>query len=217
MSEEKKEEQRKELTDVPPWVEDILRAIENEEWENAQYLLAVRTALNAEAGSVLSNERSSLIDDYSRQLQLLELSDIDSLGLVNRLERMTFGMLVKNLVSLYLIGLRKFLNAFKDKLVKLAAVLLFAAPAAIVHHFAATQIDRAFESWLSHYLALVAFIFAYKIFESPLERVVEKKLAVIRQWGLRLEARAAFLDANDVQSSRDQISMLRASLLVKAD
>jgi hypothetical protein len=196
-----------------PWVKDILSAIEAEEWERAQYLLAVRTALNADASSAFSQERSSLLDDYSRQLHLLRLSDVDSLDLVNRLQRMTFGMLIKDVVSLHLVGLRKFLNAFKDKSIKIAAALLFAAPAAIVHHFIAAQIDHAFETWLSNYLALVAFIFAYKIFEKPFERVVERRLAVIRQWGLRLEVQAAFMDAIKIQQRRDLISSLRAHLV----
>jgi hypothetical protein len=82
-----------------PWVKDILSAIEAEEWERAQYLLALRTALNADASSAFSQERSSLLDDYSRQLHLLRLSDVDSLDLVNRLQRMTFGMLIKDVVS----------------------------------------------------------------------------------------------------------------------
>jgi hypothetical protein len=192
------------------WRTDILVAIEREKWQDAQVLLLAREARTADAFLRLLKERDSLLDAW--RLRLHGLPERDSRRLVRDLERMTFGSVKDAIVTSQLANLRKFLNAFKDILVKLAGAFLFAAPAAIAHHLVAAQIDRAFDGWLWQYAALVAFILAYRMIEKPLEGALEKRVAAIRRWGLRTEARGAYVDAIMVQQMAAEMSSLRARL-----
>lgn len=192
------------------WRTDILVAIEMEKWQDAQVLLLEREARTADAFMRLLKERDSLLNAW--RLRLHGLPERDYRRLVRDLERMTFGSVKDAIVTWQLANLRKFLNAFKDILVKLAGAFLFAAPAAIAHHLVAAQIDRAFDGWRWQYVALVAFILAYRMIEKPLEGALEKRVAAIRQWGLRTEARGAYVDAINAQQMAAEMSSLRARL-----
>jgi len=123
------------------------------------------------------------------------LDDEEHLRLVRDVQRTTFHYVTSTLAELYLSELRRFLNAFIDVMVKLATALLFAAAAAFVHHMVAGQIDRALATWLWQYVALVVFILAYGAVENPLESVLDRGGAAIRKWGVRAEARRAYVKA----------------------
>lgn len=192
------------------WLKDVVVAIEQEKWEDAQYLLLAMKARTADSEMRLLKERDSLLDDW--KLRLHELPDRDYCRLVRDVESMTFGYVKGMIIRSYLANLRKFLNAFKDILVKLAAALLFAAPAAEAHHIVAARIDRALGDWLWQYVALVAFIFAYGAIEKRLEGALDKRLAAIRRWGLMAEMRGAYFDTIQAQQDEAEMSSLRASL-----
>jgi hypothetical protein len=193
-----------ETEDDIQWRTDILYAIELERWDDAQILLLKRKTRIAEAGIRLLKERDSAIDAWKRKLH--ELPDPDYIRLVGEVQGTTIGYVKRAIVRPYLASLRRFLNVFKDILVKFVAAIFVAAVAAIAHHIIGAQIDRALGDWRWQYAALVGFILAYNAIEKPLERALDKGAAAIRQWGLRAEAWDVYIEAIMIEA---EISSLR--------
>ena len=192
------------------WLKDIEGALSKDKWEEAELLLLTTQVRTADVSSRLLRERDSLLEAY--RLQLKGLPERDRLELIMKLRRMTFGYVTDPYIRSLLAGLRRFLNASIDILVKLAAAFLIAALAGVAHHIVAAHIDRAFDTWLRQYIALVVFILAYRVIEKPLERALEKEVAVIRRWGLRREVKGAYFDGITVQQQEAELAGLRASL-----
>lgn len=192
------------------WSKEIEGALAENKWEEAELLLLTREARTADASCRLYKERDSLIEAWGLQVQ--EFSERDRLRLIMDLRRMTFGILTDPWIRSLLARLRRFLTASINIIVKLAAAFLIAALAGIAHHIVAAHIDRAFDSWLRQYIALVAFILAYTALEKPLERALEELVAVVRRWGLEREAEGAYLDGIRVQQQEAELSGRRASL-----
>jgi hypothetical protein len=186
------------------WRTDILTAIQLEKWDDAQLLLLTRQARVAEAESRLYKQRESAIDAWKQRFQVLD--DREYVRLVRDVQRTTFDYVKSTIVESYLVSLHRSLNASIDVMVKLATALLFAAAAAFVHHMVAAQIDRLLADWKWQYVALVIFILVYRAVEKPLESVLDRGGAAIRQWGLRAEAQRAYVKGIIIE---DEIASLR--------
>jgi hypothetical protein len=186
------------------WRTDILTAIQLEKWDDAQLLLLARQARVAEAESRLYKQRESAIDAWKQRFH--GVNDEDYVRLLRDVQRTTFDYIKDTIIESYLVGLHRSLNASINTMVKLATALLFAAAAAFVHHIVGAQIDRALGTWLRQYVALVIFILVYRAVEKPLESVLERLGAAIRQWGLRAEAQRAYVKGVIIE---DEIASLR--------
>jgi hypothetical protein len=180
-----------ETEDDVRWRTDIINAIMQDQWEDAEFLLLTRQGRIAEAEMRLFREREAAIEAWKRRFQ--DLSNEEYVRLVWDVQQTTFGYVKSTIVESQLARLRRFLNTFINALVKLATALLFAAIAAIAHQFVGAKIDRALNTWLWQYIALVVFILAYKAAEKPLEGFLDKGGAAIRRWGLHAEAERAYV------------------------
>jgi hypothetical protein len=186
------------------WRTDILIAVQGEKWDDAQFLLLTRRGRITDAESRLLKQRESAIDAWKQRFH--ELNDQDYARLVRDVQRTTFGYVKSTIVESYLASLHRSVNASIDFMVKLATALVFAAAAALVHHMVAAQIDRLLADWLWQYVALVIFILVYKAVEKPLESILDRVGAAIRQWGLRAEAQRAYVKGIIIE---DEIASLR--------
>lgn len=221
MKEAERAEQEKELIALGGREGDIQRikdlavAIEGEEWEKAEALLWARRGEVVEAFSRLMKERDTLLEAWRSRLH--GLPQRDSIPLLLEMQRMTRGGLKDGLRILYLQSFFRFLTPSIGILVKLVIALIFAAAAAIVHHFIAARIERAFDSWLRQYLALVAFIFIYGLTEKRLERIFDRVIIAIRRWGLYAEAQRAYLDEVTLRNMEAALARLRVDITVPPD
>jgi len=199
-----------ETEDDIQWRKDVIVAIEQQQWEDAELLVLKRTNLIGDLVSRLFKERDDLIDDWRQQHQ--ELPERDYIRQLMRMRRTTFRFVIGPFTSLYLPGLRRFLTKYEGILVKAAAVFLFAGAAAIAHRVVAARIEGAFSGVLRQYLALVMFIVAYKVFEMPFESALAKSLARLRRWGFHAEARGVYTDAIIARDWLGRLSKWKASL-----
>jgi len=151
----------------------------------------MRQARIAEAESRLFKERESAVEEWKQRFQGLDNENY--YRLLRDVESTTFDYVKPTITESYLARLRKFLNTFLNVLVRLATALLFAAVAAIAHHFAGEKINHALSDWRWQYVALVAFILVYKTTEKPLENILDKGGAAIRRWGLHAETEQAYV------------------------